>query len=258
MPDHPRIIIVEDDLHLARSLQRLLVSDGFDVMLAYNGADLRCFLRTGGVDLVLLDLNLGAEDGMDIARELGETSTTGLIIITGRADPTDRFTGLEAGADDYVTKPFDHQELRARIRAVLRRRPRAHDGGAVLAVGPFRLNTANRRLSRMGSGIQVEFTSRESFLLACLMSRPTESVHRSTLCRRDSWSPDDRATDVHVSHIRRKLAAAGFSELCIQPVRGIGYRLNLIPDTDPDLPGGAAVADRRPGHPDLRRSVGTE
>lgn len=256
MPDNPRIIIVEDDVHLARSLQRLLVSDGFDVMLAYNGADLRCFLRSGVVDLVLLDLNLGSEDGMDIARELGETSTTGLIIITGRADPTDRVTGLEAGADDYVTKPFNHEELRARIRAVLRRRPRPLDGVAVLALGPYRLNTANRCLRRMGSNAQVEFTSRESYLLARLMSRPAESVHRADLCHRDSWSPDDRATDVHVSHIRRKLADAGMSELCIQPVRGIGYRLNLIPEPMPPARSGAA--DQPAGSLDNRIPVDAE
>ena len=233
MSDRPRIIIVEDDLHLARSLQRLLVADGFDVALAYNGADLRCFLKDREVDLILLDLNLGVEDGMDIARELGETGTTALIIITGRVDPTDCVSGLEAGADDYVTKPFDHQELRARIRAVLRRRPRAREGLAVLAVGPYRLNTAERCLSRLGSSVRVEFTSRESALLACLMARPAESVHRADLCRRDSWNPDDRATDVHVSHIRRKLADAGMSELCIQPVRGIGYRLSFSASASP-------------------------
>lgn len=245
MPDHPRIIIVEDDLHLARSLQRLLGSDGFDVTLAFNGTDLRRCLCTGDVDLVLLDLNLGAEDGMDIARELGETSTAGLIIITGRADLTDCVSGLEAGADDYVTKPFDHQELRARIRAVLRRRPHPRDGVSILAVGPYRFDIANRCLTRVGSNARIELTSRESFLLACLMARPAESVHRADLCRRESWNPDDRATDVHVSHIRRKLAEAGMSDLCIQPVRGIGYRLSLLPTPAPIAAPTPKTADRR-------------
>lgn len=242
MHDRPRIIIVEDDVHLARSLQRLLTADGFDVGLAFNGADLRNFLRDKDVDLVLLDLNLGLEDGMDIARELGEIGSTGLIIITGRMDSSDCVSGLEAGADDYVTKPFDHQELRARIRAVLRRRPQPRDGVPVVAVGPYRLDTANRCLSRVGSSARVEFTSRESALLACLMARPAESVHRADLCRRESWNPDDRATDVHVSHIRRKLAEAGMSELCIQPVRGIGYRLTLLPSRQP----GQASSTREP------------
>jgi DNA-binding response OmpR family regulator len=248
MPDHPRIILVEDDLHLARSLQRLLGSDGFDVTLAFNATDLRRCLRNGDVDLVLLDLNLGAEDGMDIARELGETSAAGLIIITGRADLTDCVSGLEAGADDYVTKPFDHQELRARIRAVLRRRPHPdpRDGGSILAMGPYRFDITNRCLTRVGSNARIELTSRESFLLASLMARPAESVHRADLCRRESWNPDDRATDVHVSHIRRKLAEAGMADFCIQPVRGIGYRLSLVPVPTPTPT--PKTGDRRSAH----------
>jgi len=232
MTDNPRIIIVEDDVPLARSLQRLLVDDGCDVSLAFDGTELKRLLRHGEVDLVLLDLNLGAEDGMDIARELGGTSATGLIIVTGRGRKSDCVTGLEAGADDYVTKPFDHDELRARIRAVLRRRRRGRDGVPILVVGPYRLNTAERCLSLEGSGARVEFTGRESFLLACLMSHPAESVHRADLTRGDAWNPDDRATDVYVSHIRRKLQDAGMSGLCIQPVRGIGYRLTLAPPAE--------------------------
>ena len=229
MNDIPRIIIVEDDVPLAQSLLRLLVSDGFDVALAFSGAQLRRLLDRGDADLVLLDLNLGIEDGMDIARELGGTRSVGLIIVTGRK--SDCVSGLEAGADDYVTKPFDHQELCARIRAVLRRRERGRDGLAVLVLGPYRLNTALRCLSREGARSVLEFTARESSLLAYLMARPGESVHRADLTRNESWTPDDRATDVHISHIRRKLQEAGMAELCIQPVRGIGYRLSL------DLPG---------------------
>jgi DNA-binding response OmpR family regulator len=221
-------IIVEDDVPLAHSLRRLLVGDGFDVALAFSGAELQRLLDRGDADLVLLDLNLGAEDGMDIARELGETRSVGLIIVTGRRRKSDCVSGLEAGADDYVTKPFNHQELCARIRAVLRRRERGRDGLAVLALGPYRLDTARRCLSREGGPGVLEFTARESSLLAYLMARPAESVHRADLTLNDCWTPDDRATDVHMSHIRRKLQAAGMVELCIQPVRGIGYRLTLV------------------------------
>ncbi|WP_295454868.1 response regulator transcription factor [uncultured Thiodictyon sp.] len=226
MNEIPRIIIVEDDVPLAQSLLRLLVGDGFDVALAFSGAELRRLLDRGDADLVLLDLNLGVEDGMDIAGELGGTRSVGLIIVTGRK--SDCVSGLEAGADDYVTKPFDHQELCARIRAVLRRRERGRDGLAVLALGPYRLHTARRCLSREGYPFLLEFTARESSLLAYLMARPAESVHRADLTRNESWTPDDRATDVHMSHIRRKLQDAGMAELCIQPVRGIGYRLTLV------------------------------
>ncbi|WP_295388988.1 response regulator transcription factor [uncultured Thiodictyon sp.] len=237
MNEFPRIIIVEDDVPLAQSLRRLLIGDGCDVALAFSGAELRRLLDRGDADLVLLDLNLGVEDGMDIARELGETRSVGLIIVTGRGGKSDCVSGLEAGADDYVTKPFDHQELCARIRAVLRRRDRGRDGLTVLALGPYRLNTAQRCLSREGRSRGLELTARESSLLAYLMARPAESVHRSELTLNESWSPDDRATDVHMSHIRRKLQDAGMAELRIQPVRGIGYRLSLV------LPGQAAPDD---------------
>ena len=233
MTETPRIIIVEDDVPTARSLQRLLVDDGFAVSLAFDGAELKRFLRRGAADLVLLDLNLGSEDGLDIARELAGTTDTGLIIVTGRGRKSDCITGLQAGADDYVTKPFDHDELRARIRAVLRRRRRGRDWKQVVTLGPYRLNTADRCLSLEGSSTRVEFTGRESYLLASLMARPAASVHRADLSRNESWSPDERATDVHVSHIRRKLQEAGMSEICIQPVRGIGYRLTLAEGVPP-------------------------
>ncbi len=162
MTDTPRIILVEDDVPLARSLQRLLVSDGFDVSLAFDGVELKRFLRQGDVDLVLLDLNLGAEDGMDIAHKLGGTSAIGLIIVTGRERKSDYVIGLEVGADDYVAKLFDHDELSIRIRAVLRRRQRVHDGAPVLVVRPYRLNTADPCLSHKGSDARVEKSSTTS------------------------------------------------------------------------------------------------
>ncbi len=228
MPEPARIIIVEDDVALAKGLQRILISDGFDVSLAFSGAELIDLLNRGGVDLVLLDLNLGAEDGMDIARELARTRSTGLIIITGRGGKADLVAGLEAGADDYLAKPFDPDELRARMRAVLRRRQHGRDALPVLAVGPFRLNTANRCLSREGDDARIEFTARETSLLAYLIAHLGEPVHRADLARGEYWTPDDRATDVHMSHIRHKLQGGGMSELCIQPVRGVGYQLTCV------------------------------
>ena len=237
MSETARIIIVEDDVALARSLQRILVSDGFDVALAFSGVELRRLLERGDVDLVLLDLNLGAEDGMAIARELGRTRSTGVIIVTGRGSKSDCVTGLEAGADDYLTKPFDLDELRARMRAVLRRRQPGLDGLPFLVVGPFRLNTVDRCLTREGGVARIEFTARECSLLAYLMVHPGESVRRADLARNEHWTPDDRATDVHMSHIRHKLQAGGMPGLSIRPVRGVGYQLSLVsPDEPADAP----------------------
>ena len=232
MMDQHKIVIVEDDVALAMSLQRLLKADGFDVSLAFNGAMLRAQLAEGGVDLVLLDLNLGSEDGMDIAREMGRTRSTGLIIVTGRGDNSDCVSGLEAGADDFVAKPFDHEVLRARIRAVLRRRGRDEHALPVLSLGPYELDTVERRLSREGIAARIELTATEVALVAHLMAHHGAPVHRSDLARGDAWTPDDRAPDVHVSHIRRKLVDAGMSDFSIQPVRGYGYQLNLTAKYD--------------------------
>lgn len=229
MSEPHTIVIVEDDVALAKSLQRLLTADGFAVAVVFSGADLRAHLDRGDVDLVLLDLNLGSEDGMDIARDLGHHRTTGLIIVTGRGDSADCVRGLEAGADDFVAKPFDHAVLRARIRAVLRRRGRGGDALPVLSAGPYRLHTVDRCLTREGDDTSVVLTAKETTLLAYLMAHAGAPVHRADLARTESWSPDDRATDVHVSHIRRKLLDGGMSDLCIRPVRGYGYQLTLAP-----------------------------
>jgi DNA-binding response OmpR family regulator len=223
-----RIVIVEDDRDLARGLARLLKAAGFDAVLAYNGVELRAVLGRGDVDLVLLDLNLMGEDGMDIARDLGRTRSTGLIIVTGRLGNDHCVAGLDAGADDYVAKPFEHAVLLARIRAVLRRRMRARDARPILAAGVYRLNTVARLLTREGDAARIPLTATETALLACLMTHEGVPVHRADLARGQSWTPDDRATDVHVSHIRRKLLVGGMADLRIQPVRGYGYRLTVI------------------------------
>jgi len=116
-----RIVVVEDDARMGRALQRYLRREGHLVTRVSSGSALRRACRENPVDLVLLDLNLGSEDGLDLARELLRSTGAAVIIVTGRVDLQDRITGLDAGADDYVTKPFDPEELLARVRAVLRR-----------------------------------------------------------------------------------------------------------------------------------------
>ncbi|WP_295385540.1 response regulator transcription factor [uncultured Thiodictyon sp.] len=237
MTDSARIIIVEDDLPLARGLARCLEIDGHHTALAPSAAEFRRIYRNTGADLVLLDLNLGADDGMDLARELGSTTPVAVIILTGRDDPDERIRGLDAGADDYVTKPFESGELRARVRAVLRRRHPASNPEGRLRVGPVVLDLATREVCADGGGPPVELTETQAGILAQLMRHAGRPVGRGDLLNSVHWGPGNRAADVHVGHIRRKLEEAGIDSLVIAAARGRGYVLLLKGEEAGDLAG---------------------
>ena len=227
MTDRARIIIVEDDLPLARGIARSLELDGHQTALAPSAGEFRRIYRNEGADLVLLDLNLGADDGMDLARELAETTPVAVIILTGRADPDERIRGLDAGADDYVTKPFEAGELRARVRAVLRRRLPAPNPEGRLRVGPVVLDLVIREVRSDGGGQPVELTETQADILAQLMRHRGRTVSRGDLLHRTHWGPNNRSADVHVGHIRHKLEDAGIDALVIAAARGRGYSLFL-------------------------------
>ena len=227
MTDVARILIVEDDLLLARTIARFLSRDGYQVAIARSGAEMRRVYRDKGADLVLLDLNLGAEDGLDLARELVQKTPVGVIIITGRGELEDRIRGLDAGADDYMTKPIEQRELRARVRAVLRRQLSALELDARVRLGPVLLDLGRRELRCDGVDALVELTEMQATILGQLMRHPGRPVGRGELLQRAYWSPVDRSADVHVGHIRRKLEEAGIDALAIQAVRGHGYCLTL-------------------------------
>ena len=169
MTEPARIIIVEDEVPLARAIARSLELDGYHTALAPSAAEFRRIYRNEGADLVLLDLNLGADDGLDLARELAQTTAVAVIILTGRADPDERIRGLDAGADDYVTKPFEVGELRARVRAVLRRRRPGPNPELRLRVGPVLLDLVMREVRSDGGGQPVELTETQADILAQLM-----------------------------------------------------------------------------------------
>ena len=230
MTDSTRIIIVEDDVPLARGIARSLALDGHRTALAPSAAEFRRIFRNEGADLVLLDLNLGADDGMDLARELAETTPVAVIILTGRADPDARIRGLDAGADDYVTKPFEAGELRARVRAVLRRRRPTLNPEGRLRVGPVVLDLAVREVRSDGIAQAVELTETQAGILAQLMRHVGRTVGRGDLLHRTNWGPNNRSADVHIGHIRRKLEEAGIDALVISAARGRGYSLFLKGD----------------------------
>lgn len=220
-----KIVVVEDDARMARAIERHLGRDGHDVTTVANGAALRKLYRQEGVDLVLLDLNLGSEDGMDLARELLNTTTAVVIIVSGRHDVRDRIMGLDAGADDYVTKPFAPDELRARVRAALRRHFLFMPDQPLVRAGPYSLDSLGLTLSRDGSDLRVRFTETQTRILRLLMQHHGQALSRDSLVSRRVNGTEDRSVDVHVANIRRRLRNAGVDELAIGPMRGLGYRL---------------------------------
>ncbi|MCC5888792.1 MAG: response regulator transcription factor [Gammaproteobacteria bacterium] len=229
----PHILVVDDEELIRGLLERILKRDGYDVTTVADGPGFLAAMENGNVDLVLLDVRLGRDHGFDLARVARERHRTPLIFVTGDTDMSDKITGLELGAEDYITKPFDQRELLARIRVVLRRQEAAEAHSQEkreqrkLAFAGFTLDLAAHEL-RAPAGDSVELTGMELAILACLAQRPREALSRDDISQAVSGrmrDRRDRTIDVVVSKLRRKLeqAAVGESDL-IQTVRGVGYK----------------------------------
>jgi DNA-binding response OmpR family regulator len=213
----PRVLIVEDDAGIARSLERGLARAGYQVRCAATGA---AALAAGPADLVLLDLGLPDMDGLEVCRRLRERGDAALIVVTARGAEGDRVVALDEGADDYLVKPFGLAELLARMRAVLRRvRP---GGPAGYLCGPVALDPRARRVTVHDA--PVSLTRREFDILECLIADPGRAVSRQELLARvwdaDRYGPT-KVLDVHVAALRRKLGVDGL----IETVYGHGFRL---------------------------------
>jgi two-component system phosphate regulon response regulator PhoB len=221
-PTH--IAIVDDEPDITQLLAGYLSRQGFRVSALGSGHALIELMSADRPDLVLLDLGLPGEDGFAIARQLRERWLCGLIIVTGRGDAVDKVVGLEIGADDYVTKPFDLRELLARIKAVLRRRaPQLTD--EPIELGGLKLDPATHRVSSGGRNLDLGPT--EFRLLHFLMAHPERVHSRAQLLDRvwgDHVFIEERTVDVHVKRLREALAPVQCSAL-IETVRGAGYRL---------------------------------
>jgi DNA-binding response OmpR family regulator len=223
------LLVVDDDMEVAALLRRYLSAQGFRMSLVGNGTDMLQLLATETIDLVLLDLGLPGEDGLELTRHLHEHWHGPVIIVTGRGDSVDRIVGLEVGADDYVTKPFELRELLARIRSVLRRsgdRPRqAASRPAVYRFAGYRFELDSRTLTSP-SGAPVPLTSGEYGLLRILVTHANRVLSRDELMNhlygRDS-GPYDRAVDVQVGRLRRKIESDPAAPTLIKSVRGAGY-----------------------------------
>jgi two-component system OmpR family response regulator len=228
----PHVLVVDDDAALRQLVSEYLGQNDFRVSEATGGAQLLGAFRAQVVDLVLLDLRLPGEDGMQLLRALRAESQLPVIILTGRTEEADRVMGLELGADDYLTKPFSPRELLARIRTVLRR---THAGqethGAPVCrayrVPGWELNLRTRRL-RGSDGREVALSNGEFNLLAALLSSANRVVSRDHLIemsRRYDNEVYDRAIDVQILRLRRKIEANPARPQIIVTERGAGYRI---------------------------------
>ena len=230
--DRRRVLVVDDDADITTLLERYLTGHGFDVTCAANGAQLRGVIAERAIDLVLLDLSLPDEDGLSLLRYLQTTWRGQVIVVSGRSEAVERVVGLELGADDYVTKPFDFRELLARIRSVLRRAPLGSslvDSESVpcLHFDGFTLDTSARRLTDR-NGTEVPLTTSEFELLMALLGKPKQVLTRdqlmNSLYSREA-GPFDRAIDVGIGRLRRKLEFDPATPQLIKSVRGAGYML---------------------------------
>jgi len=229
------ILIVDDEPEVRAVLRNALEGDGFSVIEASNRDDaIRC-VDSQSIDLVTLDLRLGQEDGLDLAREIRTRRNIPIVMITGRDAPLDRVTGLEHGADDYITKPFHIREVVLRLQNVLMRYApslKKSLAAAGSASGPrqFAFDKCvldlQRRELRLSDGTIVDLTDIEFRLLALLLENPARVLSRDeishSLTGRD-WSPLDRSIDGHIARLRRKLEAPAEELKMIKSVRGVGY-----------------------------------
>jgi DNA-binding response OmpR family regulator len=220
---NPRVLVVEDDEEIAGVLQRSLRLEGYDVRISGDGEAALTDARSFVPDLVVLDLGLPKLDGMEVARRLREDDDTPILMLTARDEVESRVEGLDTGADDYLVKPFDRQELLARLRALLRRRPPR--GSASLVCSDLQLNPDTHEVSR--GDREIELTQREFELLEFLMRNERIVVPRQRLLE-EVWGYDPFATtntiEVFVSNLRRKLEAGGEPRL-LHTIRGAGYVL---------------------------------
>ena len=226
--DLPHLLVVDDDPEIGALLVRYFSGHGFTVSVAPDGTRLREALAARPVDAILLDLGLPGEDGLTLLRELRQGWHGPVIVISGRGESVERVVGLELGADDFVTKPFDFRELLARIRSVLRRAKPAAEPAATrtqLEFDRLRLDVDGRRLLDR-DGRELGLTTGEYDLLLAFVGRPGQVLSRDQLMNalhgRDA-GPMDRTIDVQVGRLRRKIEADPADPQLIRSVRGAGY-----------------------------------
>lgn len=226
------ILVVDDDQRLCDLLRRYLRGEGFRMLTALNGEQMRRHIEQGVPDLVILDLMLPGDDGLMLAKELRVHKELGIIILTAKGETVDRIVGLEVGADDYIAKPFDNRELLARIRSVLRRislMAEVSEAGtgakSVAYFSGWKLELGSHELVSP-AGEHVHLTSNEFKLLAIFVKSSNRILNRDQLLElltEREWNPDDRSVDVLVGKLRKKIEQDHLNPILIKTIRGAGY-----------------------------------
>jgi len=228
------ILVVDDDVVLCNLLDRYLTASGYSVKTATNGEEMYRRIKQQQPDLIILDLKLPDSHGLELARELRKVSDVGIIILTGNNDAVDKVVGLEIGADDYISKPFNERELLARVRSILRRisLDEAKDDSEAKTTARFAdwiLDLVAHELTN-SSGHNVDLTSYEFQLLSTFVTHANRVLTRDQIMEsitgRD-WNPTDRSVDVLVGKLRKKIEKDPHNPLLIKTVRGAGYKFTV-------------------------------
>ena len=221
----PHILVVDDDHRLRDLLGRFLTESGFVVMTASDAADARRKLSSITVDLIILDRMMPGESGLDFAADL-QHSGIPILMLTAMGEAEDRIAGLEKGVDDYLVKPFDPRELVLRVSNILKRAPQPDTGSREVKMGDKVFDLDRSQL--LVEGEPIRLTDAEAALLSALASRPGASVSRESLINMTGAAANDRAVDVQVMRLRRKIERDPSDPRYLQTVRGKGYV--LVPD----------------------------
>jgi DNA-binding response OmpR family regulator len=224
----PRVLLVDDDRELCQMLSEYLDAEHFEVKSVHDGGDALAELQANEFEIVILDVMLPSVGGLDVMRKLGADYTTPILMLTARGDDVDRIVGLELGADDYLSKPFNPRELVARIRAILRRATSRAQRGMPdeLSVGPITLNAGTREV-RVATKL-IPLTGAEFRVLELLMRSAGQVLSRDSMTEQAlgrKLAAYDRSIDTHISNLRRKLELESGRNPEIKNVRGSGYTL---------------------------------
>lgn len=229
--ENVRILVCDDEVDVREMLQEYLAKRSFNVSTAANGNELRAVLSSGGIDLVILDINMPGEDGLAVLRSLRPDNQVPVVMLTAAGEVVDRIIGLEMGADDYLGKPVDLRELEARIKAVLRRKsdqkssPENTAATGTARFGEFTLDIEAAKMTA-DSGEELKLTAMEFNLLKAFAQNRGRVLNRDQILEQAhdrSWDPFDRSIDIRISRLRRKIEKNPEKPSVIKTVRGLGY-----------------------------------